>query len=61
MYNENYETDFTERAWDSLYSVVDHTYFRDQDAHLIYEALEHRLKYISFGEYLKRTMNCNFI
>ena len=54
MYNENYETDFTERAWDSLYSVVDHTYFRDQDAHLIYEALEHRLKYISFGEYLKR-------
>ena len=35
MYNENYETDFTERAWDSLYSVVDHTYFRDQDAHLM--------------------------
>ena len=52
--NENSSTDFTNRAWDVLYDAVDSDYFLDKDADLIYAALKKRLKFISFGEYLKR-------
>lgn len=47
-------TDFTSRAWEALYDAVDSRYFRDRDAALIYAALQSRLRFISFGEYLKR-------
>ena len=47
-------TDFTGKAWDALYDAVDSTYFQDKDADLIYSVLERRLKFIPFGEYLKR-------
>lgn len=47
-------TDFTNRSWDALYDAVDDTYFQDKDAALIYAALHKRLRFISFGEYLKR-------
>ena len=47
-------TDFTNNAWEALYTVVDSSYFQDKDADLIYTALEKRLKFIPFGEYLKR-------
>ena len=50
----NRSTDFTANAWDALYDAVDSTYFQDKDADLIYEVLEKRMKFISFGEYLKR-------
>lgn len=46
--------DFTNNAWNALYDAVDSEYFRDKDAEVIYKALEKRLKFISFGEYLKR-------
>lgn len=46
--------DFTEAAWKSLYDAVDDTVFLEQDAEVIYDALKHRLKFISFGDYLKR-------
>ena len=46
--------DFTEAAWESLYDAVDDTVFLEQDAQLIYSSLKHRLKFISFGDYLKR-------
>lgn len=46
--------DFTEAAWESLYDTVDDTVFLDQDAEVIYNSLKHRLKFISFGDYLKR-------
>ena len=55
MYDEfNNSTDFTERAWDALYDAVDNAYFSDKDASLIYTVLSKRLKFIPFGEYLKR-------
>lgn len=46
--------DFTEAAWESLYDAVDDTVFLEQDAMVIYNSLKHRLKFISFGDYLKR-------
>lgn len=46
--------DFTNKAWDVLYDAVDNNYFRERDAELIYSALKKRMKFISFGEYLKR-------
>ena len=53
-WDDNQSTDFTNRAWDALYDAVDSAYFRDQDADLIYAALQKRLRFISFGEYLQR-------
>lgn len=50
----NRSTDFTNNAWEALYAAVDSTYFQDKDADLIYAVLEKRLKFIPFGEYLKR-------
>ncbi|MBQ8054141.1 MAG: hypothetical protein IJ198_10115 [Lachnospiraceae bacterium] len=52
--DENRGTDFTIRAWDVLHNAVSSKYFLDRDADLIYAALQKNLKYISFGEYLKR-------
>lgn len=46
--------DFTEAAWESLYDVVDDSHFHDRDAQLIYTTLKHRMKLLSFGDYLKR-------
>ena len=52
--DENRSMDFTNKAWDVLYGAVDSNYFRDRDADLIYSALRERMKFIPFGEYLKR-------
>ncbi|MBR4867737.1 MAG: hypothetical protein IKU10_01150, partial [Clostridia bacterium] len=46
--------DFTDAAWDSLYNAVDDRAFLNQDAEVIYQSLRHRLRFISFGDYLKR-------
>ncbi len=48
------ELDFTENAWEALYDTVDSTYFREQDADLIYHTLQGRLQSLSFGDYLRR-------
>lgn len=48
------DLDFTEAAWESLYDAVDDESFFEQDAHLIYRSLRHKMKFISFGDYLKR-------
>ncbi len=48
------DIDFTDAAWESLYDAVDDTQFLEKDAQLIYNSLKHRLKIISFGDYLKR-------
>ncbi len=51
---EQNDLEFTENAWEALYDAVDSTYFREQDADLIYHTLQSRLRPISFGEYLRR-------
>ncbi len=48
------QVDFTENARESFYGAVDDPYFRDRDASLIYEALAHQLRFVPFGDYLKR-------
>ncbi len=48
------ELEFTENAWEALYDAVDSTYFREEDADLIYHTLQSRLHPISFGNYLRR-------
>ena len=48
------ELDFTEKAWDSLYDTVDDKSFQDKDANMIYDSLLKRLRFIPFGDYLKR-------
>lgn len=48
------DIDFTNAAWESLYDAVDNTDFNQQDAELIYNSLKNRLRFISFGDYLKR-------
>ncbi len=47
-------TDFTDNAWEALYSAVDSTDFKNHDAQTIYKVLSERLRFISFGDYLKR-------
>ena len=37
------DLDYTEAAWESLYDAVDATQFLNQDAHVIYDSLKHRL------------------
>lgn len=54
MYVDSSSADFTQKAWEALYEAVDNTYFQDKDADLIYSVLEKKLRFISFGEYLKR-------
>lgn len=54
MSDNNRNTDFTGNAWEALYATVDNTHFQENDAVLIYSALEKRLIFIPFGEYLKR-------
>ncbi len=53
-YLENDKLDFTNVAWESLYETVDDIMFKNMDAKLIYDSLEKKLKFISFGDYLKR-------
>ncbi len=48
------DMNFTEDAWEALYAAVDSTYFQEEDADLIYAALKRGLRFIPFGEYLKR-------
>ena len=46
--------DFTNDAWESLYDTVDDDLFGEEDPILIYRTLRHKLRLISFGDYLKR-------
>ncbi len=52
--NDFRDFEFTQAAWESLYDAVDSTEFHLQDAQMIYESLRTKLKFISFGDYLKR-------
>ena len=54
MPNYDAGTEFTDYAWNALYDAVDSTDFADNDAGRIYEALSRQLRFISFGDYLKR-------
>ena len=55
----NSSTEFTDNAWDVMYDAVDSTYFKDEDADLIYNVLRKKLRFISFGDYLKRYIRRN--
>lgn len=46
--------EFTQNAWESLYDVVDDEDFIEKDARLIFKQLASNLKFIPFGDYLKR-------
>lgn len=46
--------DFTNEAWESLYDTVDDKLFGEEDPKLIYKTLRHKMRLISFGDYLKR-------
>ena len=48
------EESFTDEAWSVFYSIVDDPRFKTCDAHLIFEALSSELKFVPFGQYLKR-------
>ncbi len=48
------DLDFTMNAWNTLYQAVDDTYFSEKDAEIIYTTLDQQLRFIFFGEYLKR-------
>lgn len=52
--------EYTSHAIASMNSVVNDAYFRDNDAEVIYKALEKQLKTISFGDYLKRYIYTKF-
>lgn len=52
-------TEFTDNAWDAMYDAVDSTCFKDEDADLIYNVLRKKLRFISFGDYLKRYIHRN--
>ena len=46
--------DFTQRALETFYDVVDDPYFRDQDLNVIYDTLKDKIRIVSFGDFLKR-------
>ena len=46
--------DFTQRAFETFYDVVDDPAFRDQDLQVIYAALKEKMQMVSFGDFLKR-------
>ncbi len=46
--------DFTQRAFEQFYDVVDDPYFRDQDLDKIYDALKDKIQIVPFGDFLKR-------
>lgn len=48
------ELDFTQRAFETFYDVVDDPYFRDQDPDVIYATLKDKVQIVSFGDFLKR-------
>ena len=50
----NRSYNFTTNAWDQMYEAVDHRYFQEMDADLIYRSLEKGLKPVPFCDYLKR-------
>ncbi len=54
------ELDYTEAAWNHMYDAVDDEKFLQQDAILIYNSLKYKLKFISFGDYLKRYIYVKF-
>ena len=45
---------FTDRSWNILYGVIEEDYFQENEAGLIYEALAKKLRFIPFGDHLKR-------
>ena len=45
---------FTDRSWNILYGVIEEDYFQENEAGLIYQALVKKLRFIPFGDYLKR-------
>ena len=50
----SYSTEFTDNAWDAMYDAVDSTFFKDKEADSIYNFLRIKLRFVSFGDYLKR-------
>ncbi|MBR5515596.1 MAG: zinc ribbon domain-containing protein [Clostridia bacterium] len=54
------DIEYTNIAWEHLYEAVDDTMFLEQDAELIYDSLKHKLRFISFGDYLKRYIYTKF-
>lgn len=49
-----FDYDFTENAWDALYTAVDSEAFLKNDAETIYHALSQSLRVVPFGDHLKR-------
>ncbi|MBR4882198.1 MAG: hypothetical protein IKU19_09695, partial [Clostridia bacterium] len=61
MYEDNIQDfDYTEAAWDSLYNAVDSKIFLEQDSQVIYKSLKSCLRFIPFGDYLKRYIYLRF-
>ena len=46
--------DFTQRAFDQFYDVVDDPRFHDQDQNVIYDAIKEKIQIVPFGDFLKR-------
>ena len=45
---------FTDRSWELFFEVIERKDFQKNEARVIYEALKKRLRYVPFGDYLKR-------
>ena len=54
------DLEYTDAAWESLYDAVDSNAFIEEDAEVIYGSLKNRLRFITFGEYLKRYLYMKF-
>ncbi len=50
----NDDLNFSEKAWETFYDVVDDASFLTEDARLIYDQLKNKLRITPFGEHLKR-------
>ena len=50
---------FTDRSWELFFEVIERKDFQKNEARVIYEALKKRLRYVPFGDYLKRYIYCH--
>lgn len=50
----NMTISFTDHSWELFYGVIEEDAFQNNEAAAIYQALEKKLHYIPFGDYLKR-------
>ena len=52
--SREYDLDYTQKAYETFYDIVDDPYFLREDQSVIYDALREKIKIVPFGDFLRR-------